>query len=117
MTAADWIPRLALIPHPEDRYFRETYRSGERVAPEHLPSRYGGPRVFGTAIYFLLPGDQVSALHRIGSDEIWHFYAGYALAGCTVAPGFDFADFELADRARLLRAHARHRAMIERLTR
>lgn len=23
---------------------------------------------------------------------------GYALAGCTVAPGFDFADFELADR-------------------
>lgn len=27
---------------------------------------------------------------------------GFALVGCTVAPGFDFADFELADRAALL---------------
>jgi predicted cupin superfamily sugar epimerase len=27
----------------------------------------------------------------------------YALVGCTVAPGFDFADFELASRAALLR--------------
>ena len=27
---------------------------------------------------------------------------GYTLSGCTVAPGFDFADFELADRDQLL---------------
>lgn len=27
---------------------------------------------------------------------------GYALVGCTVAPGFDFADFELADRKKLI---------------
>jgi len=32
-----------------------------------------------------------------------------------VAPGFDFADFELADRAALLAAHPQHRAMIEAL--
>jgi predicted cupin superfamily sugar epimerase len=33
-----------------------------------------------TAIYFLLPAGTFSALHRVlGSDEVWHFYAGDAL--------------------------------------
>lgn len=41
----------------------------------------------------------------------------FALVGCTVAPGFDFADFELGDRARLLEAYPQHRGVIERLTR
>ena len=41
----------------------------------------------------------------------------YALVGCTVAPGFDFADFEMAKRAELIAHYPRHRAMIERLTR
>ena len=35
---------------------------------------------------------------------------------CTVAPGFDFADFELADRAALLATWPAHRAVIEALT-
>jgi predicted cupin superfamily sugar epimerase len=33
-----------------------------------------------------------------------------------VAPGFDFADFELADRAALLREYPRHQDWIRRLT-
>lgn len=41
----------------------------------------------------------------------------FALVGCTVAPGFDFADFELADRASLLGQYPQHRGAIERLTR
>lgn len=41
----------------------------------------------------------------------------YALVGCTVAPGFDFADFDLAERAALLARYPRHRGVIERLTR
>jgi uncharacterized protein len=41
----------------------------------------------------------------------------YALVGCTVAPGFDFADFEMAKRAELIAHYPQHRAMIERLTR
>lgn len=41
----------------------------------------------------------------------------FALAGCTVAPGFDFADFEMADRAALLEEYPEHRETIERLTR
>jgi hypothetical protein len=41
----------------------------------------------------------------------------YALVGCTVAPGFDFADFEMAQRDDLTGRYPRHRAIIERLTR
>lgn len=41
----------------------------------------------------------------------------FALVGCTVAPGFDFADFELADRGALLARYPRHQGAIERLTR
>ena len=41
---------------------------------------------------------------------------GYALVGCTVAPAFDFAQFELAEREALIAAAPAHRAVIERLT-
>lgn len=40
----------------------------------------------------------------------------FSLVGCTVAPGFDFADFEMADRATLLAEFPQHRAVIEQLT-
>lgn len=40
----------------------------------------------------------------------------FALVGCTVAPGFDFGDFDLGDRKRLARSYPEHRAIIERLT-
>ena len=43
--------------------------------------------------------------------------AGYALVGGTVAPGFDFADFELADRHALIADYPQHRKTILRLTR
>jgi predicted cupin superfamily sugar epimerase len=41
----------------------------------------------------------------------------YALVGCTVAPGFDFADFELATRSELTDAYPKHQKLIEELTR
>ncbi|GAB3894697.1 hypothetical protein GCM10028803_10050 [Larkinella knui] len=40
----------------------------------------------------------------------------YSLVGCTVAPGFDFADFELANCSDLVNAHPHHRDVIELLT-
>ena len=42
---------------------------------------------------------------------------GYALVGCTVAPGFDFADFELAERDALVEDYPQYRLLVERLTR
>ncbi len=41
----------------------------------------------------------------------------FALVGCTVAPGFSFADFELPPRAELLTRFPGHRSLIESLTR
>jgi predicted cupin superfamily sugar epimerase len=42
---------------------------------------------------------------------------GFALVGCTVAPGFDFDDFEMGKRADLVEIYPQHRTLIERLTR
>jgi len=160
MKAADLVQQLGLQPHPEGGWFRETYRAGETLTT--LPRRFNGTRSISTAIYFLLEAGQCSRLHRIQSDEVWHFYAGdplivveidpggdlrttrlggdqgavyqhvvpagawfgaipaeggrFALVGCTVAPGFDFADFELADRAALLAEYPAHQDWIRRLT-
>ncbi|MBD2754790.1 cupin domain-containing protein [Spirosoma validum] len=40
----------------------------------------------------------------------------FSLVGCTVAPGFDFADFEMADRQTLLAQFPQHKEVIEMLT-
>jgi hypothetical protein len=39
----------------------------------------------------------------------------YSLVGCTVSPGFDFADWEVGSRGRLLEMYPKHRRTIERL--
>ncbi|MBO6534628.1 MAG: cupin domain-containing protein [Balneolaceae bacterium] len=41
----------------------------------------------------------------------------YSLVGCTVSPGFDFEDFELAKRERLVEDYPMHKQVIEQLTR
>jgi predicted cupin superfamily sugar epimerase len=138
------IKHFNMIPHPEGGFYVESYRSQLSFQTDR------GTRSASTAIYFLLPHGQVSHLHRLKSDETWHFYMGdvltiiifdggeirkiklgsdyeggqvfqavveagswfgalieeeeegggecfgYSLVGCTVAPGFEFADFELA---------------------
>lgn len=40
----------------------------------------------------------------------------YALVGCTVAPGFEFEDFELADKDQLTADYPSQRELIQRLT-
>lgn len=158
------IRSLDLKPHPEGGYYRETYRCDESIPHHCLPARFRGYRPYSTAIFYLLPTGAVSRLHRIASDEVWHFYLGgpftvvelkpdgssdhvvlgpdifggqrlqhvvkagtwfgaypnagtdYSLVGCTVAPGFDFADFEIAKRKKLLAKYPREKEIIERLT-
>lgn len=164
MNAEYWIEKLELEAHPEGGYFRQTYKSDLLIAHEALPG-FAGARAASTAIYFLIEGKNFSAFHRLGSDEMWHFYAGsplavhviepvgayssillgsdpeagqtfqavvragcwfashvadwksWALVGCTVAPGFEFADFEMAKREELSAQYPQHREMIRRLTR
>lgn len=42
--------------------------------------------------------------------------SGYGLVGCTVAPGFDFQDFEMAKRTELIAEYPQHTEIITRLT-
>jgi len=146
----DLVRELQLLPHPEGGHYRETYRDTRVVYVD------GKRRSASTAILFLLCAGDISALHRIAADEVWHFYrgddveivsfdeqgalrrerlgadpstgavpqlvvparrwfgsrvwpgvgrAGWALVGCTVAPGFDFADFELGTRGALVQSY------------
>lgn len=41
----------------------------------------------------------------------------FALVGCTVSPGFDFADFEMANQEELIRKFPQAKSLIEQLTR
>lgn len=63
-------------------------------------------------------GDSFQAIVRAGC---WFAAAvndtgAYALVGCTVAPGFDFADFKMADRNKLSQTYPEHRDIIEKYT-
>jgi predicted cupin superfamily sugar epimerase len=79
-TAAYWIEKLGLQPHPEGGWFRETYRSDESFSKEHLSELYSGDRNFSTQIYYLLEHNDQSFFHRLKSDEFWHFYTGGSAA-------------------------------------
>jgi predicted cupin superfamily sugar epimerase len=157
---------LNLVPLSiEGGYFAETYRSSEMISQECLQGRYSGSRSVGTAIYYLLDPGTFSEIHRVTSDEIFHFYLGdpveilqlwpdgsgkrvligtdiesgmapqlvvphgvwqgarlaaggkFALLGCTVSPGFEYADYESGSRQLLSDAYPEHREMICALTR
>jgi predicted cupin superfamily sugar epimerase len=95
LSAQDVIRLLDLRPHPEGGHFRETFRDRRTI---------DGGRAASTAIYFLLARGERARWHRVDAVETWHWYAGslgdWTLAGCTVAPGFEFAGFELAPAGR-----------------
>jgi len=81
MTAEDVKKMLKLQPHPvEGGWFVRTYEAAETIAPDAFSDgRYAGPRRTGTAIYYLLEPDTFSEMHRLKSDEIFHFYIGDAV--------------------------------------
>jgi predicted cupin superfamily sugar epimerase len=77
MDAKDLIRLLKLEPlQPEGGYFAETYRSDLELPGLALSAGSAGGRPLATAIYYLLTPDSFSALHRLPSDEIYHFYLG-----------------------------------------
>jgi uncharacterized protein len=73
MQARELIDRLSLLPHPEGGWYREIYRSRERVQTRR------GLRSALTTIHYLLEQQQLSRWHVVESAEIWHFYDGAPL--------------------------------------
>ena len=79
------IERLALTPHPEGGFYRETYRSPSQVES----ARHAGVRDAFTSIHFLLASDQYSAWHRVASEESWFFHQGCDLEVYSLMPFTD----------------------------
>jgi len=148
----------------EGGWYVQTHRSALELPQSVLPPGYPGPRTVSTAILYLLTAHTCSRLHRLRSDEIFHFYLGdavqmlqlgpagawcvlelgpdilanqqcqvcvpagtwqgaflqdggkFALMGCTVAPGFEFADYEGGRRDSLLRRYPGAAELVKRLT-
>ncbi len=151
----------------EGCWFKLTYTSTDKIAGVALPERYGAPRAAGGAIYALVTREDFSAMHKLRTDEIWHFYGGnpiellllhpdgrsevvvlgsdvfagqhpqftvpagawmgawpqasgaeaYGFFGTTMAPGFDYADFEVGYRDELQKGWPAQSALIGALTR
>lgn len=81
MTAEEVKRTLGLAPHPrEGGWFVRTYEAEEWVAAESFAdARYAAARRTGTAIYYLLEPGTFSEMHRLKTDEVFHFYAGDAV--------------------------------------
>tara|TARA_Y100000385_G_C12988539_1_gene591758 strand:+ start:424 stop:900 length:477 start_codon:yes stop_codon:yes gene_type:complete len=145
MKQQDLINHFYMQPHPEGGFFVETYRSELEIDTTQ------GKRNASTAIHFLITKDSISHLHRLTSDEGWHYHIGdpllvieispkgeliktimgpdifnghklqhivpagnwfaststgeFSFVGCTVAPGFDFSDFEMGKKENLLKKY------------
>lgn len=135
------IDQFGLAPHPEGGYFKESYRSTEHIPKSALPRRFKGDRCHSTAIYLGGPlrlvqlsedgrleetvmGQDVAAgqklQHAVPAGCWFGAYpekgGAFSFVGCTVAPGFDFADFELAKRKDLFERFPQARKAIELLT-
>ena len=165
-TAEEIIKKLDLKPLPEEGgYYRETYRSeGDGLPAKSYGINADSNRSVSTAIYYLVTPDNFSSIHRVKSDEVFHFYAGdpvemiqfdesgklekfimgndimngespqivvpkhiwqalrlkeggqWALFGTTVAPGFEFEDFEVGKREEMLKQYPHLEADILRFT-
>ena len=153
------IDALGLEAHPEGGWFREVFRSPERIERAGLPERFPTARSLATSILYLLATGERSCFHRLRADELWchhaggamHLHllergaartlvvggdtpqasvphgtwfaaepapdAGFALVGCFVSPGFEYEDFELASRERLLAEFPAEQAVVTKFTR
>ena len=76
-TADRLIEKLGLQPLPgEGGYFSSAYRSPIEIPVLQEPAALPVKRSLGSSIYYLITSEDFSALHRLKSDEIFHFYLG-----------------------------------------
>jgi predicted cupin superfamily sugar epimerase len=85
LTSDQLIEKLDLKKHPEGGYFKEIYR--DDITLDFGEKYDGRMRNILTSIYFLLKGEDQSALHVIkNSTEIWNFHAGSPLQITIIDP-------------------------------
>jgi predicted cupin superfamily sugar epimerase/quercetin dioxygenase-like cupin family protein len=64
----------------EGAWFSVTYLTDDSIDGAALPARYAGRQhAAGSAIVVVETRKDFSALHRLNTDEVWHFYSGSPL--------------------------------------
>jgi uncharacterized protein len=151
----------------EGPWFTLTYSSSDTLPRGALPGRYDGSRAAGSAIIAIITRTEFSAMHRLKTDEVWHYYGGdplqllilhpdgsgevvelgsdvlggqklqyvvprgswqgsmplgkgrdsYSMIGDTLAPSFDYSDFEMGYRTELQQRYPGYAGLIAQLTR
>ena len=115
------IKKLQMLPHPEGGYFKESYRNknisliyyllkkGEKSHWHRLTKNETLHFYSGDPLQVYMSDDEINvSLFEIGKENNFHYtinagtwftmksVGNYSLIGCTVAPAFDYKDFELA---------------------
>lgn len=85
-TSDELVSRYGLQAHPEGGWYRRIWCSCGVIPAQALPSGYDGQRPWSTSILFLLRAGEVSRLHCLHSDEIWHFLLGGPLRLAIIHP-------------------------------
>lgn len=135
------VDRLKLEPHPEGGFFRETYRSAHSTAIYYLiqpGGRSGWHRIKSDELFHFYAGGPMTVLelfedgrtretvlspenpqHAIKAGTWFgaHINEGspYSLIGCTVAPPFEFAGFEMSKAGELAGRYPQAKEFIARL--
>jgi predicted cupin superfamily sugar epimerase len=77
MTAEQIIKFFKMEPlRKEGGFYIETYRAPEMLKKEVLPPGFPADRNLASTILYLLTSKTISLLHRLKSDEMFHFYFG-----------------------------------------
>lgn len=130
-----------LLPHPEGGFYRETYRSEFSTGIFYLLTKgqkSSFHRIKSDEMWHFYNGDSISIVEitdkgaiketLLNKDNVQYVVPAnvwfgaylpdgseYAFTGCTVAPAFHFSDFEIADKASLLKEFPNAKDMIEKL--
>jgi len=125
MTAEEVVARLGLKPHPEGGLYQETFRDGASTAIYYLLREEDSSawhrvthaaevwhHYAGAPLELCLSEGRGRKVIRLGTDlaageepqavvppGVWQSarpLGGWVLVGCTVAPGFELASFEMA---------------------
>ncbi len=85
LTAQDVIDLLQLQPlEGEGGYYRRTYTGHALVHESRVGPGTAEP--ISSAIFYLITQDSFSQLHRLTTDEIYHFYLGASVDLCLLGP-------------------------------
>ena len=143
MNGKEIVERLGLQEHPEGGFYKETYRSNQTIETDKNVYRNISTAIYfllenenksleALEIVFIKEGvlNTIILGNNFENGEVvqatipantWFASSvknlkGYSFVSCTVAPGFDFADFELAKREDLSNEFPNLKEAIEKFT-